>query len=649
MKGVTSEVIGEVKSRARLLEVISEHVVLKRAGKEHKGLCPFHSEKTPSFHVNEDKAFYKCFGCGEQGDVFSFVMKVKGLNFYDAVRDLAGRYGVKLPDTAEERQEYDRKTAMLMLYQQAAAYYARLLSDDQEGAQARQYLQERGLSEEIIARFKLGYAPNAWDGLLRYLTTANKVAAQTLEDAGLVRRRPDSTTYFDLFRRRLMIPICDDQGRVIAFGGRTMADDQVKYLNSPESPIYTKGQHLFAFHLAKEAIRTSDSVIVVEGYFDAITAHQSGLNNTVATLGTALTERQAKLLVRHTESKRVFLSFDADAAGERAMERGVETLNQIAEGVGIELRVIKVPGGKDPDECLRSQEPDAGLAGFSAAVQGAPLLIDYQLERAVSSADLGSHTGRIDASRRIVPLLAQIKNTVGRGEYIRQWALRLRVREEELLADVQQFRRSAGLADSGRRRYGQLPAAPAGTSRKSLRSGHVEAGLNLLALYLTSRDDHRRAAESLGEEDLLDPVYGRIKESIEGIGTQFSTIEDLLSILQDRLAPDPEAARVLVDVILKSEEIRKQKVPVEVTLRENRARLLQERLSQEGAKLRTLSGAAANDDERNSIDSKIIQLKRLETILLPNAGTDDELNEVRRKIEEIAGIKGQLQRLETKA
>lgn len=644
MKGITSEVIAEVRSRASLLEVVSEHVVLKRAGKEHRGLCPFHAEKTPSFHVNPDKGIYKCFGCGEGGDVFAFVQKVKGLDFLDAVRELAQKYGVRLVDSAEERQEHDRRALILMLYQQAAEYYARLLRDPRQGAPARDYLRSRGVTDEVVERFKLGYAPNVWEGLLRYLTSVNKVSPQTLEHAGLVRRRPDSTTYFDLFRHRLMIPICDEQGRVIAFGGRTLGDDQVKYLNSPESPIYTKGHHLFAFHLAREAIKLQDSVIVVEGYFDAVIAHQYGFQNTVATLGTALTERQAKLLVRHTESRRVYLAFDADAAGEKAMERGVETLNQIAEGVGIELRVIRVPGGKDPDQCLRSAGPDGGAPAFSAAVNGAPLLVDYELERAIAAVDLGTHTGRIEAAHAIVPILGQIKNAVARGEYVRQWALRIGVREEELLADVGQFRRWGGLTQKPR-----PLGASAGGARRALRSGHTEAGRNLLALYLSARDGYERAVAALSDQRLLDPVQQRIKESIEGIGTQFTTIEDLRQRLQDRLAPDPEASRELVEVILRVEEIRKQNVPVEVTLREGRARILQELLSREASRLKALAAAAADEEERNVIDSKIIQLKRLETILLPQARSDDELNEVRRKIEETAGTTGRTTILETTA
>ncbi len=643
MKGVTPEVIAEVRSRANLLEVISEFVVLKRAGKEHRGICPFHSEKSPSFHVNAEKGIFKCFGCGEGGDVFAFVQKIKKIEFLESVRELAHRYGVQLVETQHDKADYDRRTTILMLYQQASEYYARLLADPHEGAVAQEYLRSRSITPEIIERFKLGYAPAGWDGLLRYLTAAGRVSMATLEEAGLVRRRPDSTTAYDLFRHRLMIPIFDDQGRVIAFGGRALADSEVKYLNSPETPIYTKGQHLYGLHLAKDAIKQRDSVIVVEGYFDAISAHQFGFEQTVATLGTALTERQAKLLVRYTESKRVFLAFDSDSAGERALARGVETLNQIAEGIGIELRALRVPGGKDPDECLRSQGEHGGPAAFQQSVDQAPLLIDYQLERAVERIDLKTHTGRIEAARAIVPFLAQIKNAVGRGEYIRQWALKLSIREEELLSDVGQHRRRQGLGLPARQPQAQLPAGA------GLKPGHLEAERQLLALYLTSRDDYRRVSSALLDESFLEPVHQRIKEALDGIGSQFNTSEDLQFKLMDRLGPDAEASRVMVDLVLKVEEIRKQKAPVDVMLNDGRARILKERLVQATNRLRVLMGLAGSESEQNELSSKINQLLQLESSKLRSARTEDEISDVKRRIGEILEDTGQFKQLETRA
>jgi DNA primase len=639
MKGVTSEVIAEVRSRANILEVTAEHVVLKRAGKEHKGRCPFHDEKTPSFHVNADKGIYKCFGCGEGGDVFAFVQKIKGLDFIDSVRELARKYGVALVESVEERQQYDRRSAILMLYQQASQFYSHMLKDPAQGVIGRQYLEQRGLSDEIIDRFKLGYAPNSWDGLLRYLTQSTKVSTTTLEEAGLVRKRPDSNSYYDLFRNRLMIPICDEQGRVIAFGGRTLGDDQVKYLNSPETPIYTKGQHLFALNLAKDSIKAKDSVIVVEGYFDAITPHQFGFTNTVATLGTALTEVQAKSLIRFTESKRVYLAFDADAAGAKAVERGSETLNQIAEGIGIDLRVIHVEGGKDPDECLRSSHEPGEKSGaelFAAAIDQALPLVDYQLERAMAAGNASSHTGRIDASRRLVPILAQMKNAVARGEYIRQWALKLAVREEELLSDVGNYRREHRLdvRQSPRWQDRQMSAP---RPRMLMKSGYIDAEQRLLALFLTSRDDYGLVKDALAEESLITPAHQRIKQAIEGIGTSFNTVEDLQYKVMDRLALDPEASGALVDVILKVEETRKENAPVHVLLFDHRVRLLKERLSRLQANIRTTMATASDEQQQHALQSKIIQLRDLEAKIASFSleTTLAEIDELSRSINEM--------------
>ncbi len=631
LKAVTTEVISEVRNRASIVEIVSDVVVLKRTGKTYKGLCPFHNEKTPSFHVNPDRGIFICFGCGEKGDVFAFVQKTKSLGFGEVVRDLAHRFGVQLVETTEDRRDYDRRTLILMLYQQASEYFRRLLRDPSEGLVARDYLNRRGVTEEIIEQFQLGYAPNTWDGLLTYLTSANKVTPETLAEAGLVRHKQETNRHYDLFRHRLMIPIHDDQGRVIAFGGRTLCDDQVKYINSPESPIYIKGDHLFAFHQAKESIKQRDGVIVVEGYFDAITAHQFGYSQTVATLGTALTERQAKLLVRYTESKRVYMCFDADAAGEKAVTRGTQTISQIAEGIGIELKVIRVPGGKDPDECLRGDGENSGAAAFEQALNTAQLLIEYRLDQAVAGIDIKTHTGRIDASRLIVPILADIKNAVGRGEYIRQWSMRLAVKEEDLLFDVGQFRRSSRAAFQSPQ---DGPARSRAAQKNAPKAGYIEAERTLLALYLMSKDDHQAVQEALNDEKLVQPIHQRIKEAIDGVG-KFTTVDDFQYRLMDRLATDAEASKILVDVIMKVEELTRQNSPREVILKEARARILKEIITEGQNKLRALLPTVSLDEEQAQLQSKIIQLKQLETQMLRCAQTDDELADFRRRIDSL--------------
>lgn len=687
MKGVTPEVIAEVRMRASILEVISETVVLKRAGKEYRGLCPFHDEKSPSFNVNPDKGIFKCFGCNEGGDVFAFVQRQKGINFIETVRELARKYGVQLVETESERKEYDRRSQILMLYQQASEYYIRLLKDPQEGIIPRKYLADRGLSEETIDKFKLGYAPDAWDGLLNYLSLSAGASAATLEEAGLVKKRAESSGHYDLYRNRLMIPICDRDGRVIAFGGRTLGDDQVKYINSPESPIYTKGQNLFGFNLAKDSIKERDSVIVVEGYFDAITPHQYGFTNVVATLGTALTEQQAKLLVRYTDSKRVYLSFDADAAGARAIESGGETLNQIAEGVGIDLKVLKIPGGKDPDECLRAG-PE-GVAAFAQAIEKAATMIDFRLERAVSTIDFSSALGRIDASKAVVPILASIKNAVARGEYVRQWSPRLGLREEEILSDVGEYRRKnrldqpqgyghgvnqGGFNQGFNQGQGQggfnggqggfkkppfkkgdwkknkdkkdiadeegLPMPPGarghGIARSAPVQGSLDAERSLLALYLTSREDYDVVFKRLTDETLLNAPHQEIKEALEGIGSNFNTMEDLQSKLMDRVAPVPITARALVDIIYKAEDFRKQKPPVQVVLKESRARILKERLDLLSAAVRReMTSADENGSDQSALQSRMMELTRLEHEL-PKLDSLEQIEEFKQKIDTFA-------------
>jgi DNA primase len=631
LKAVPTEIIAEVRNRASIVEVVSDVVVLKHSGKTFKGCCPFHQEKTPSFHVYPDRGFFVCFGCNEKGDVFSFVQKVRNCGFGEALRDLAHRYGVQIVESTEDRAEYDRRSLIMMLYQQANEYFRKLLHDPEQGLIARDYLNKRGITDDIIERFQIGYAPNTWDGLLSYLTHANKVTPDTLVEAGLIRHKAETNRYYDLFRHRLMIPIHDDQGRVIAFGGRTLGDDQVKYINSPESPIYIKGEHLYAFYQAKESIKQSDSVIVVEGYFDAITAHQYGYTQTVATCGTAMTERQAKLMIRYTDSKRVFLCFDADAAGQNAVTRGTNTISQIAEGIGIELRVINVPNGKDPDECLRSTAPEAGPTGFATALGQARLLVDYRLDMAIASLDTKSHSGRIEASQRVVPILAEIKNAVGRGEYIRQWAMKLGVREEDLLSDVGQFRRT--------NRIGNTPAAQdhrqrvRAQAKNAPKAGYIEAERNLLAFFLMSKDDHQTVQNALIGDRLVDPVHQRIKEAIEGVG-KFTTVDDFQYRLMDRLATDEEASAVLVDVILKVDEITRQNMPREVILKEARARILQEILNDGQNKLRALLPNAASDEAQMQLQSKIIQLKQLETILR-NAQSEDQLADLGRRIDSL--------------
>lgn len=652
LKGVTDEVVAEVRGRAAIHEVIAEYVVLKRSGKGYIALCPFHKEKSGSFSVTPDKGIYKCFGCGEGGDVFKFIQKYKGLGFIDAVRFLAQKYGVALVETEEERHQYDKRSTILMLHQQASEYFAHLLADPIAGQVARDYLTARGITDDIIAKFKLGYAPNSWDGLLRYLTSNTKVTPQTLEEAGLARKRTESENYYDVFRHRLMIPIFDEQGRVIAFGGRTLGDDQVKYLNSPETPIYSKGSNLFALHQAKESIKKKDEVVVVEGYFDAITSHLYGFDNTVAVCGVGLTEHQARALLKYTESKRVYLGFDADGAGLKAVETGSAALNQIAEGIGLDLRVLRVPGGKDPDECLRTKDGEqiVGPIMYAKAMSEAPSLLEFQLNTAIEGINLSSHVGKIEAAKKLVPVFAQIRVHVARGEYIRQWSMKLGIPEENLLSDVRQYMTNhrklsppepSSSARARAQAQAQAGAAPSPSrhlisTRGILMSGYVNAEQQLLALYLTSRDDYDVVYRHLEEEVFISAPHQRIKDAIEGVGSKFHTIEDLHSQLLDRLGPDVEAHAAFVEVILKAETLRKQNLPVEKIIQEFRVVILKERITRALGALRSALATIETDADFRDVQSKIIQLNNIEKLALTRPELSlDEIADLKRKIDDI--------------
>ena len=567
---INNDIIAAVRDKANILEVVTQVVVLKRVGKDYKGLCPFHKEKTPSFHVNPEKGIYKCFGCGEGGDVFSFIQKAKGLGFLDGVKELAHQFGVTLIETEQEKTEYKRRSLFLLLYEQACEFYSKLLKDPAQGAVARQYLANRGLDENTIEKFRLGFAPASWDALTDYLGTSNKISAATLEEAGLSRSKTEGHGYFDLFRNRLIIPIADEQGRIIAFGGRTLGSDQVKYLNSPETLIYKKGEHLFAFSLAKESIRTNDAVIAVEGYFDAITAHLYGFTNTVATLGTALSNEQGKLLIRHTESKRVYLAFDADNAGIKATEKGAQTLEQLARGVGLDLRVVSIPGGKDPDECLRSTD---GLSLFKNAIAQSQSLIEYELSQAVRSCNIQSRDGRIEAARKVVPILGRISNAVARSEYIRQIANKLDIQENSLISDVTRHKMPADTTNT------QYPnKAKSAQERLRPADGLIEAERWLLASFLSDKSNYELAFAALAEEEMMTTAHNKIIKTIYKMGNGFNDTRELERKLLDYFVSEPQISTALVEILLKAEEIEKQRISVPVLLLQSRVKLMKERI-----------------------------------------------------------------------
>lgn len=418
----------EVKARLDIVELVGEYVPLKSAGSNHKGLCPFHSEKSPSFMVSRERGSWHCFGCNEGGDIFSFVMKMEGLDFPEALRMLAGKAGVQLP--RYNPQESSQRNRLLDITSAVADYWHALLLRDARAQAVREYLKQRQVSDAMIEEFGLGYAPDSWD---ETGTTLRKrgFGDADLFTAGLVVRRERGAGFYDRFRHRLMFPIHDVHGDTVGFGGRVLEGGVnvgkaaetggAKYINTPQTPIYNKGSLLYNLHRAKQPIKTSKAVILVEGYMDAIASWSAGTQNVVATSGTALTQDQLKLLRRYTDT--LLLAFDADLAGQTAAARGID----LALSADFNLRVVRVPHGKDPDECIRHNPAD-----WIAAVASAQPIMEYFLSQVASSHDLSSAVGKKAAAKILLGVISKIGDGVERAHWLSKLADLLQVPENVL-------------------------------------------------------------------------------------------------------------------------------------------------------------------------------------------------------------------------
>jgi DNA primase len=411
-----------IKQQADIVRVIGEYVRLKKAGQNFMGLCPFHPEKTPSFAVHPVKQIYHCFGCGAGGDVFKFVMELEKSTFPEAVRTVAEKCGIAIPKprerSPEERRENQQRSALVELHREAAAYFARQLHDSPEGKVAAAYLEERGLDREAMKRFGMGFAPSAGDALLRHLKP--KYAEKLLETSGLF-SRDQSGRLYDRFRRRIVFPISNESGKVIAFGGRAMGDDMPKYMNSPETPIYSKSNVLYHLDRAKEALRQNDFAILVEGYMDAIAVARAGFANVVASCGTSLAEPQVKLLGRYT--RRVVVNYDPDVAGQAATERSLALLLEKE----FDVRVLALPGGADPDKFLKESGADA----YRKLLTAAPAYLDYLIGRA-RQMDRTTAAGKVAALNFLMPYVQRLPNRLLRSEWATRIASELRVDEPVL-------------------------------------------------------------------------------------------------------------------------------------------------------------------------------------------------------------------------
>jgi DNA primase len=435
-----------VKQQADIVRVVGEYVRLKKTGKDFSGLCPFHQEKTPSFTVSPLKQIFYCFGCGKGGDVFSFVMDMEKSAFPEAVRTVAEKCGIAIPRprerSPEERQENQQRSALVEMHREAQTFFTKQISGTLEGKAARAYLEDRGLDNKALDRFGIGYAPSDGDALLRVLK--QKYPEKLLVESGLISRGEQGGRLFDRFRRRITFPIANDSGKIVAFGARALGDDQPKYLNSPETPIYSKSNVLYHMDRAKEALRRSDFAVLVEGYMDAIAVARAGISNVVASCGTSLAEPQIKLLSRFT--KRVIINYDPDNAGQLAAERSVALLLE----QDFEVRVLALPpvGDKkaDPDLFIRER----GVEEYTKLLKDSPPYVDYLIARA-RKMDLTTGEGKRRAVNFLLPYVQKIPNTILRSE----WATRI---AQQLHLDEPVLR--AALSKAATQRHSELKIQP---------------------------------------------------------------------------------------------------------------------------------------------------------------------------------------------
>jgi len=425
-------VIDEVKQKIDIVDVVGQHVKLTKSGRTMRGLCPFHSEKRPSFFVYPDQQSWHCFGaCNTGGDVFSFVMKQEDIDFGEALRILADRAGVVLDRKTEARaKEADR---LYKANEAAQQFFHDLLLNAAEAEKARRYVAGRGITPQTAAEFKLGYSPNKWEALKKHLLERGYTEAE-LASAGLVIEKEDGTSH-DRFRNRLMFPICDSGGRVAGFGARALDDSLPKYTNSPQTATFDKSGSLYGINLARQAIRKQKTAVIVEGYLDAITAHQNGFENVVASMGTAVTEKQVTIIKKAVKSANLVLALDADEAGEEAMLRGVGYENLL----DAEVKVVTMPPGKDPDDVIR-----ADATAWQSLLQEALPVIDFTFKMVTAKLDLTTAKDKSAAVDELLPIIAEIKNPVRQSHYLQKLARLVSVSERNLEAALRRIKPSQG-------------------------------------------------------------------------------------------------------------------------------------------------------------------------------------------------------------
>lgn len=550
-----SEVIDEIRNRLDILDVVQSRVVLKKRGANYWGCCPFHNEKTPSFCVNVQKGIFKCFGCGEGGDAISFLMKINNQSFTDVIRDLAEQYGIELPKAyGNSKQFSEEKKQIKELLKDACEYFHENIYSMPEAKGALEYLTNRGITKEIIDEYKLGYSPKGYGEL--HQKFKDKYTPVIFEKAGLT-VKTEKGDVVDRFHHRIMIPIRDEAGSVIAFGARAVeAGQNPKYLNSPDTPLYNKSRILYGIDVAKNQMIQDDFVVIMEGYFDVITAQAAGLKNAVASCGTALTVDHVRLIAKYSKSRKIYLAFDTDSAGLKATQRSTEVIKEAFTGLGslkifdqtysslsedkytCEIRVVAPFDSKDPDEYIR----EYGIDEYKKYIMNAPLLFDFQLEQCLKDYNENlSPTDKLKLVKKIMPLIEEIPNNIVQNEYIRLISDRINIDEKALIREINRTKMTQTMSEKD---FVGIVTKSSNISEKAQK--------NLLSLFLT--DDRNTDIKFLSEvvknvkftDKNLIIIHETIDKLLYGVN---NGVENIVQALYKQFAEDNDLKEIVTDLI----------------------------------------------------------------------------------------------------
>lgn len=521
----TDDFLAQLRNRCDIEDIIGRYVQLKKTGSSTVGLCPFHSERTPSFHVSGRKQMFYCFGCHKGGDVITFIMEAEHLPYVDAVVFLANMVGLPVP----QKNVFDTEIAelrkrVLEINRAAARFYFETLFTA-EGSAGLEYFKRRQLSQTTIRRFGLGYAPDAWDSLLKHLL-AKGYALDDIKAAGLAIQSKTGGKHFDRFRSRCMFPIIDHRGNVIGFGGRTMdANNPAKYLNSSENLVFKKGQNLFALNMAKNT--KADCLILCEGYMDVISLHQAGFDNAVASLGTALTPDQARLMRRYTEN--VVVCYDSDAAGKKATQRALEILPT----AGLNVRVVTVTGGKDPDEMMKEE---GGTEKFRRLLDAAFNSVDYRFSETLAKYDISVDTEKIECLKKMAEIIAPLPSPAGRDVYAAKIAEIMQVDKQAVVAEINQRRRRMQRYKEKEEQKKQLSVlTDTGDKINPKRPKYLKAAKaeeDLISVLINLPEKAEKITSQITEEDFVTDFNRRVFIALKEKIAQDPTAEHLLNIAQ---------------------------------------------------------------------------------------------------------------------